>query len=133
VRLTSELGRTEFAMVALTEGPEGMVAHPVAKGSGAVTAFAQADGFLTMPALTDSVPPGTRAEVTLFGRAVTPPALAVVGSHCVGLDAVVGLTGRSGADRPDPCHRIAGRAGRAAPPRMRHRADPSARPRQRRL
>jgi len=96
VRLTSELGRTEFAMVALTEGPEGMVAHPVAKGSGAVTAFAQADGFLTVPALTDSVPPGTRTEVTLFGRAVTPPALAVVGSHCLGLDAVVGHLAEAG-------------------------------------
>lgn len=90
VRLSSELGRTEFAMVALTEGPEGLVAHPVAKGSGAVTAFAQADGFVTVPALAESLPPGTQAEVTLFGAAVAPPALAIVGSHCVGLDAVVG-------------------------------------------
>jgi putative molybdopterin biosynthesis protein len=90
VRLSSELGRTEFAMVALTEGPEGLVAHPVAKGSGAVTAFAQADGFVTVPALAESLPPGTQAEVTLFGPAVAPPGLAIVGSHCVGLDAVVG-------------------------------------------
>jgi putative molybdopterin biosynthesis protein len=89
VRLTSELGRTEFAMVALTEGPEGLVAHPVAKGSGAVTAFAQADGFLTVPALAESLAPGTQAEVTLFGASVTPPRLGIVGSHCVGLDAVV--------------------------------------------
>jgi len=90
VRLASDLGRTEFAMVALTEGREGPVAHPVAKGSGAVTAFAQADGFVTVPALTETVPAGTRAEVTLFGPGVAPPALAVIGSHCVGLDAVVG-------------------------------------------
>ncbi|NYS26128.1 molybdopterin biosynthesis protein [Rhodobacteraceae bacterium 2376] len=89
VRLTSELGRTEFAMVALTEGPDGLVAHPVAKGSGAVTAFAQADGFLTVPALAESLAPGTEAEVTLFGADVAPPRLAIVGSHCVGLDAVV--------------------------------------------
>lgn len=80
VRLTSELGRTEFAMVALTEGPAGLVAHPVAKGSGAVTAFAQAE----------SVAPGTQAEVMLFGAAVAPPRLAIVGSHCVGSDAVTG-------------------------------------------
>lgn len=90
VRLTSELGRTEFAMVALTEGPDGPTAHPVAKGSGAVTAFAQADGFVTVPALTDSLAPGTRAEVTLFGPGIAAPRLAVIGSHCVGLDAVVG-------------------------------------------
>ena len=90
LRLTSELGRTEFAMVALTEGPDGRVAHPVAKGSGAVTAFAQADGFLTVPALVESLAPGTMAEVTLFGPSIVAPALAVIGSHCVGLDAVVG-------------------------------------------
>ena len=90
MRLGSELGRTEFAMVALTEGPEGAVAHPVGKGSGAVTAFAQADGFLTVPALVDSLDAGTRAEVTLFGSAVAAPRLAVIGSHCLGLDAVVG-------------------------------------------
>jgi putative molybdopterin biosynthesis protein len=96
VRLTSEFGRTEFAMVALTEGPEGLVAHPVAKGSGSVTAFAQADGFLTVPALTESLPPGTRAEVTLFGAQVAPPALVIVGSHCVGLDVVVGRLAKRG-------------------------------------
>jgi putative molybdopterin biosynthesis protein len=96
VRLSSEFGRTEFAMVALTEGPEGLVAHPVAKGSGSVTAFAQADGFLTVPALTESLPPGTRAEVTLFGAQVAPPALVIVGSHCVGLDVVVGRLAERG-------------------------------------
>lgn len=89
-RMTSELGRTEFAMVALTEGPDGPVAHPVAKGSGAVTAFAQADGFLTIPALVESVAGGTAVEVTLLGAQVAAPRLAVIGSHCTGLDAVVG-------------------------------------------
>ena len=89
-RLTSELGRTEFAMVALTESPQGLVAHPVGKGSGAVTAFAQADGFLTVPALAESLAAGTLAEVTLFSPSVVPPRLAIIGSHCVGLDAVVG-------------------------------------------
>jgi putative molybdopterin biosynthesis protein len=96
LRLTSELGRTEFAMVALTEGPDGLVAHPVAKGSGAVTAFAQADGFLTVPALVESLAPGTMAEVTLFGPSIVVPALAVIGSHCIGLDAVVGRLSEQG-------------------------------------
>lgn len=96
LRLTSELGRTEFAMVALTEGPDGPVAHPVAKGSGAVTAFAQADGFLTVPALVESLAPGTMAEVTLFGPSIVAPALAVIGSHCIGLDAVVGRLSERG-------------------------------------
>ena len=96
VRLSSELGRTEFAMVALTEGRDGLVAYPVAKGSGAVTAFAQADGFVTVPALAESLPPGTAAEVTLFAATITPPRLAIVGSHCIGLDAVVGRLADTG-------------------------------------
>lgn len=96
VRITSELGRTEFAMVALTQGQDGLVAHPVSKGSGAVTAFTQADGFVTIPALADGLAPGTCTEVTLFGAQVTPPDLAIVGSHCVGLDAVVGRLGAAG-------------------------------------
>jgi putative molybdopterin biosynthesis protein len=34
IRVASELGRTEFVMVALAEDERGMVAHPVGKGSG---------------------------------------------------------------------------------------------------
>ncbi|MBD3764609.1 MAG: molybdopterin biosynthesis protein [Rhodobacterales bacterium] len=95
VRLPSDLGRTEFAMVALTDSAAGLVAHPVGKGSGAVTAFAQADGFVTVPALADHLPAGAEVEVTLFGPAIAPPPLAIIGSHCIGLDAVVGrLTAR---------------------------------------
>lgn len=90
LRIPSELGRTEFAMVALSEAPDGLVAHPVGKGSGAVTAFAQADGFVTIPALADNVAADSRAEVTLFGDGISPPALTIIGSHCTGLDAVVG-------------------------------------------
>jgi len=89
LRIPSELGRTEFVMVALSEAPDGLVAHPVGKGSGAVTAFAQADGFVTIPALADTLAADSRAEVTLFGEGVSPPALAIIGSHCTGLDAVV--------------------------------------------
>src|SRR5918997_4025950 len=51
LRVPSELGRTEFAMVSLVQGEEGLVAYPSGKGSGSVTSFAQADGFITIPAL----------------------------------------------------------------------------------
>ena len=46
VRIASELGRTEFVMVSLVEGDGGLIAYPSGKGSGAITSFAQADGFL---------------------------------------------------------------------------------------
>src|SRR5204863_10172691 len=51
VRVASELGRKEFLMVALAQGDDGLIAFPSAKSSGAVTAFAQADGFVEIDAL----------------------------------------------------------------------------------
>lgn len=88
-RLPSDLGRTEFAMVSLVEGGDGLVAYPTGKGSGAVTSFAQADGFLRIEALADHLPQGARPEVTLFTPALRVPDLVIIGSHCSGLDLVI--------------------------------------------
>ena len=90
VRVASELGRTEFVMVSLVRREDGLVAYPTGKGSGSITAFAQADGFLTVPALADSLAAGTEAEVTLFTPHLRLPDLVIMGSHDIGLDAVVG-------------------------------------------
>jgi putative molybdopterin biosynthesis protein len=100
VRVSSELGRTEFVMVSLVETPEGHAAYPTGKGSGAVTSFAQADGFLTVEALADALPAGSRVPVTLFTPHVRVPDLVIVGSHDPGLDAVTGqLAGRGLSSR----------------------------------
>ncbi|MCP1831033.1 putative molybdopterin biosynthesis protein [Bradyrhizobium sp. USDA 4532] len=88
VRIASELGRTEFVMVSLVEGADGLIAYPGGKGSGAITSFAQADGFLKIEALADQLPAGSEAEVTLFTPHVRVPDLVIVGSHCTGLDLV---------------------------------------------
>ncbi len=88
VRVPSDLGRTEFVMAALTKSPEGLVAYPTGKGSGAVTSFSQADGFFAIEAMADHAPAGSMARVTLLGRAAIPD-LTIVGSHCVALDAVL--------------------------------------------
>src|SRR3954468_23720945 len=80
VRIASELGRTEFVMVSLVEGPDGLIAYPSGKGSGAITSFAQADGFLRIDALADQMPANTQAEVTLFTPHVRVPDLVIVGS-----------------------------------------------------
>lgn len=92
----SERGREEFMLVALGEGPSGRVAIPSAKGSGSVTAFSQADGFIAVPALASSVDAGTRVAVTLLGEAARAPDLVVTGSHCVALDAVLGKLAQDG-------------------------------------
>jgi molybdenum cofactor synthesis domain-containing protein len=101
VRIASELGRTEFVMVSLVQGAAGLIAYPSGKGSGAITSFSQADGFLRIDALADQLPAGSEAKVTLFTPHVRVPDLVIVGSHCTGLDLVTaplahaGLTVRS--------------------------------------
>src|SRR5579871_34652 len=96
VRIASELGRTEFVMVSLVKGADGLIAYPTGKGSGAITSFAQADGFLKIDALADQMPVGTEAEVTLFTPHVRVPDLVIVGSHCTGLDLVTAPLAHAG-------------------------------------
>jgi molybdenum cofactor synthesis domain-containing protein len=96
VRIASELGRTEFVMVSLVEGADGLIAYPSGKGSGAITSFAQADGFLRIDALADQMQVGTEAEVTLFTPHVRVPDLVIVGSNCTGLDVATAPLARAG-------------------------------------
>jgi putative molybdopterin biosynthesis protein len=96
VRIASELGRQEFVLIALVEGEHGPIAFPTGKGSGAVTGFSQADGFLAIDALAASLDAGTDAKVTLIGKAARAPDLVIMGSHCVGLDAVLGRLAEQG-------------------------------------
>ena len=89
VRVPSERGRTEYLMVSLTRGDDGtLAAYPNAKGSGAVTAFAQADGFIAIGPQVESVAAGTPVEVQLIGHARLAD-LVIIGSHCVGLDLLI--------------------------------------------
>ena len=96
VRIASEIGRTEFVMVSLVEGADGLIAYPTGKGSGAITSFAQADGFLRIDALADQMPAASQAEVTLFTPHVRVPDLVIVGSHCTGLDLVTAPLAHAG-------------------------------------
>jgi molybdopterin molybdotransferase/putative molybdopterin biosynthesis protein len=96
VRIASELGRKEFVLVALVAGDAGPIAFPTAKGSGSVTSFSQADGFIEIDALATALDAGTRARVTLIGQAVEMPDLVIMGSHCVALDVVLGALAGQG-------------------------------------
>ncbi len=95
VRIASELGREEFVLVSLVSADGGTIAFPTGKGSGAVTAFSQADGFLAIDALATAFDAGASAEVTLIGEAARAPDIVIMGSHDIALDVVVGaLAGR---------------------------------------
>jgi putative molybdopterin biosynthesis protein len=89
VRITSEIGRQEFVLVALVPSEKGLVAFPIGKGSGAVTSFSQADGFLAIDALSGGLDSGTNQKVTLISAAARSPDIIIMGSHCVGLDVLI--------------------------------------------
>ncbi len=97
LRIASERGRLEYVLVALSRAADGsLVAYPAGKGSGAVTAFAQADGFFAVPALTETVAADSIVPVQLIGTRHEPADLTVIGSHCVGLDLLVSRLAREG-------------------------------------
>jgi molybdopterin molybdotransferase/putative molybdopterin biosynthesis protein len=89
VRVSSELGREEFVLVSLIDGDGGPVAFPIGKGSGAVTSFSQADGFVEIDALASVLEADSVARVTLIGSTARAPDLVIMGSHDVALDVIV--------------------------------------------
>jgi len=109
VKVNSEVGRTEYLLVGLVEGAglpkKGTVplndrgtvpffglpaAYPMGKGSGSVTAFSRADGFVTIGRHEEIVEAGTTVSVRLLSEEFRPAGLVVIGSHCVGLDFLLG-------------------------------------------
>ena len=117
-RVNSERGRTEYLLAGLvTAGedrgsPEGKtlpstapapssilhppsstpvwVAYPMGKGSGSVTTFSRADGFVIIPRQREYLEAGDVVAVHLLSRDLRPADLVVIGSHCVGLDFLLG-------------------------------------------
>jgi len=117
VKVNSEIGRTEYLLVnliaregeATREGeapaeprlsahaPEPrLVAWPMGKGSGSVTTFSKADGFLTIGRQEEIVEAGAAINVTLLGRDLAPADYVVIGSHCIGLDLLLSEMQRRG-------------------------------------
>jgi putative molybdopterin biosynthesis protein len=105
VRVNSEIGRTEYLLVGLVPstraarpGQEGsrFSAYPMGQGSGSVTTFSRADGFITIGRHEEIVPAGTIVAVQLLGKELQPADLVVIGSHCVGLDYLLGELQRQG-------------------------------------
>lgn len=106
VKVNSEIGRTEYLLVGLVEGSAttgqpfsgavDFVAYPMGQGSGSVTTFSRADGFATISRHQEIVEAGTVLDVQLLGRDVQLAELVVIGSHCVGLDYLLGELQRRG-------------------------------------
>ena len=100
VKVNSEIGRTEYLLVGLVETAGGtetsLAAYPMGQGSGSVTTFSRADGFATIARHDEIVPAGTIIPVQLLGRELQLADLVVMGSHCIGLDYLLGALQRKG-------------------------------------
>ncbi len=90
IRINSDRGRTEYSLVSLVRGEAGLSASPMGKGSGSVTTFSLADGFITIGQNIEILDAESSVSVTLLGRELVPADLVVIGSHCVGLDFLLG-------------------------------------------
>ncbi len=102
VRVNSEIGRTEYVLVGLVDAGPGsspadrvpaapsLAAYPMGQGSGSVTTFSRADGFTTIDRHAEIVPAGTTVSVQLLGRELQLADLVIIGSHCIGLDYLLG-------------------------------------------
>ncbi|MGJ7506568.1 molybdopterin biosynthesis protein [Variovorax sp. GT1P44] len=96
LRVNSERGRTEYLLVGLVPHEDGLAAYPMGKGSGSVTTFSNADGFITIGQHTEIVHVGAPVQVQLLGQGLDPADLIFIGSHCVGLDWLAGELMRQG-------------------------------------
>ena len=90
LRLNSDKGRTEFNLVHLVRNDSGFSAYSTGKGSGSITGFARADGFMEIPRNTEMVEVDEEVRIQLLGKSAHPPDLMIIGSHCVGLDYLIG-------------------------------------------
>ncbi len=86
VKTNSEIGRTEYLLVNLVRSESGFVAYPMGKGSGSVTTFSRADGFVTIGRHTEMVAEGQEVQSVRLAAGSAIADLVVIGSHCVGLD-----------------------------------------------
>ncbi|EYF05972.1 Molybdopterin biosynthesis protein MoeA [Chondromyces apiculatus DSM 436] len=98
VAMISEGGRTEYVLVRLTEDDAGRaVAYPIGKGSGSVTAWSQADGYFVIPRGVERLEAGDEVDILpVAGASPRRVDLVVIGSHCMGLDVLLGRLSRRG-------------------------------------
>ncbi len=97
MQANSEKGRLEYLLVGLTLRGDGeLAAYPMGKGSGSVTSFSRADGFVRIGRNTEIVEADALVDVTLIGREAPLADLVVIGSHCAGLDTIASSLSREG-------------------------------------
>jgi putative molybdopterin biosynthesis protein len=96
VRFNSRKGQLEYVLVHVVRGKEGYAAYPIGKGSGSMTTFSQADGFLKIPTNQEMLTKDEAVQVHLLSRDLRLADVTIIGSNCVGLDYLVNCLKRQG-------------------------------------
>jgi putative molybdopterin biosynthesis protein len=97
LQVVSERGRLEYLLVGLVESASGALrAYPMGKGSGSVTTFSRADGFVRVDRNTEIVEASAPVKVTRIGKEVAVADMVMIGSHCAGLDAIASALSKLG-------------------------------------
>lgn len=109
IHLRSERGRREYALVQLVADIDGAdargdepasarppLALPLGKGSGSVTAFARADGFIAIDPQVERLDAESTVEVERLDAERGLWDLLIVGSHCTGLERIADHLHRQG-------------------------------------
>jgi putative molybdopterin biosynthesis protein len=120
VRIHSSRGRHEFRLVHLLKDKKGVLkVYPVSKGSGAITALNEADGYMEIPEGKASVEKNDFVDVQMLDEKSQVADLTFIGSHSLGVELItkflpfrvklifVGSTGGLSAVINNECH-IAG-------------------------
>ncbi len=90
-KVFSEKGRKEFKFVHIVTGDGSVSAYPVTTGSGAISTFSLADGYITIPEDVEMIDQDTEVEVTLLSEQLRPADLVIIGSHCIGVDIILNI------------------------------------------
>lgn len=91
-KVMSAKGRRELLPVHLTQASTGQyLAYPAMGGSGAISSFSLSDGYIDIPDTVEFLEEGEEVRVNLFGTGLNPADIAVIGSHCVGIDILIGV------------------------------------------
>jgi putative molybdopterin biosynthesis protein len=96
VRFNSRKGQLEYVLVHVVRGQAGYTAYPIGKGSGSMTTFSQADGFVKIPTHQEMLGKDETVQVHLLSRDLRLADATIIGSHCVGLDYLVNCLKRDG-------------------------------------
>jgi molybdenum cofactor synthesis domain-containing protein len=97
-RINSDKGKHELVLVNLVKNEAADIcsAYPITKSSGSITTFSFADGFLEIPANTETVPKNSQVVVNLFSEGIRIADINFIGSHCVMLEPAVNMLRRTG-------------------------------------